>query len=245
MNALGRRALMAGTAVALAAADGALNLARGSQPGPTVEEADAELLAVCAEFHRHHAAVVAMAGDDTAGISAANGARWDAAEVVERIAAVTHAGQAAKAEVALVLLEENSAKSPDGDISLAISVLRDVARPGSLSHTAATLSQPANLDASLLLACADFQLACVEQRRRHVTDAESDAMSDAFYATLARVEALHPTTPAGLRAKVLAARTALMDQIHNFIDKEWREEASPEERVVMDTLQHILDGVAL
>jgi hypothetical protein len=102
-----------------------------------------------------------------------------------------------------------------------------------------------NLDSALILACADFQLACVEQRRRHVTDAESDAMSDAFYATLARVDALHPTTPAGLRAKVLAARTALMDQIHNFIDKDWREEASPEERVVIDTLQHILDGVAL
>jgi hypothetical protein len=98
-------------------------------------------------------------------------------------------------------------------------------------------------DSALLMACADFQLACVEQRRQGVTDAEAEGLTEAFYSTLASVEALTPLTSEGLKAKVLAAHTALMDQIHNFVDMDWREEASPEERVVMDTLQHILDGL--
>jgi hypothetical protein len=99
-------------------------------------------------------------------------------------------------------------------------------------------------DSALLLACADFQLACVEQRRQGVTDAEAEKLAEAFYSTLARVGALTPTTQEGLRAKAMAAHSALMDQIHNFVDQDWRDEASPEERVVMDMLQHVLDGVA-
>ena len=243
MSSLGRRALLAGASIALAAADAALALARDAKTASMTGNIDSPLLSDCAEFHRRHAAMHAVPGHDDTAFSAANRARWDAAEIVEDIAAATHAGQVAKAEVALVLLEENSREGLDGHISVALSALRDVARPGSLPHAAASLTQPPSCDASLLMACADFQLACVEQRRRHVTEDGSDALAEAFYATLARVEALAPVTPEGIKAKALAAQSALLDQIHNVADQEWRDEASPEERVVMDMLQHILDGV--
>ena len=72
-------------------------------PRPTGPDAD--LLNLCAEFHRHHAA--ADAAPDDADLSAVLRQRWDVSDRIEGIQPVTAAGCSAKATIALMLLEEN------------------------------------------------------------------------------------------------------------------------------------------
>jgi hypothetical protein len=89
---------------------------------------DAEVIALCAEFHRQHEVAMALPDHDEDGLDAALGVRHDISDQILGIPAKTQAGQKAKALVALVLIEENQPLDRmDGDMSFAYEALRDVA----------------------------------------------------------------------------------------------------------------------
>ena len=104
---------LAGTASAPERQDSAL-----AQPSP-----DADLLDLCAEFHRHHAA-----GHDDAnsGWEAALQERCKVYIELEGLVPATFAGHFAKARVAVVLLAENQYEefSGDPDARFALATLR-------------------------------------------------------------------------------------------------------------------------
>jgi hypothetical protein len=86
---------------------------------------DAELLGLCAEFHRLHAIV--LTGADGAW-EIAQDQRWGVSDALKLIPAGTAAGRVAKASVALALIRENqNLECMDGDVSMAFSALVDIA----------------------------------------------------------------------------------------------------------------------
>jgi len=93
---------------------------------------DAELLRLCAEFHRLQAAVNAASGG--AALDAAMNARWTITDRIKALVPATAAGHRAKAAVAIVLLREGSVgddgDAADSDVSFAFVVLTDLARSG-------------------------------------------------------------------------------------------------------------------
>jgi hypothetical protein len=91
---------------------------------------DAELIALCADFHRQHQVVLGVGLDDDDGMDVAILARWDISNKIEDIAPVTPTGRKAKAGIALFLLEENygPAGCKEGSsMRLAVAALRDIA----------------------------------------------------------------------------------------------------------------------
>ncbi len=91
---------------ALAALAGLGAIAKAAPASP-----DADLLALCAEFHRHHADALSLpdAGDPDAGARTWEDAiddRWDTLDSIEDMRPVTAEGHRAKAAVALVMMEE-------------------------------------------------------------------------------------------------------------------------------------------
>jgi hypothetical protein len=95
---------------------------------PRRPDPDAEVIALCAEFHRQHEVAMALPDHDEDGLGAALDVRRDISDQILGIPAKTQSGQKAKALVALVLIEENQALDHmDGDMSFAYEALRDVA----------------------------------------------------------------------------------------------------------------------
>jgi hypothetical protein len=80
--------------------------------------------------------------------------------------------------------------------------------------TVPAVAATANPDAELAAACEEAQRWEVERVRgneRGMSDDECDAINDAWIAAFQRVADLPATTPAGLRAKAAALRTAVME----------------------------------
>jgi hypothetical protein len=128
-----RRGLIASGASALLAGAALATTARAAA-GP-VDGLDAELLALCAAFHRQHAAVLAVAagGADAAGdeveLAEALSDRWDLSDRIQDMPVATIAGHRAKASVAVVLLEENRGPDHnDSDAAFAFATLLEIAR---------------------------------------------------------------------------------------------------------------------
>ena len=91
--------------------DAAMNCLTSPAASPTIPQAtgpDADLLNLCAEFHRHHAAASAAPGD--ADLSTVLRQRWDVSDRIEGMQPITAAGRSAKAAIALMLLDEKSEK---------------------------------------------------------------------------------------------------------------------------------------
>ena len=114
-----RRGLLAGAA-ALSAA-GTVAAVPALTTGP-----DAELIALCRQFHHQHAAMEAIPGGrwDELG-DAALEAQANTRDLIEDMPAVTDRGRSAKASVAVVLLVEYG--EPGGAPGFALATLRDVA----------------------------------------------------------------------------------------------------------------------
>jgi hypothetical protein len=93
---------------------------------------DAELIRLCAEFHRLHGAANAAPGDDNAAIEAALDARWETSDAIQRTPAATIDGHRAEASVAIVLLRENNRgdEFSSGDAAFAYATLLDIASNG-------------------------------------------------------------------------------------------------------------------
>jgi hypothetical protein len=109
--------LLAGAAIA-AAAHGEPVAAAGD---------DAELIALCAEFHHQHAAAIAAPIDDDDALTAALDERWKISDEIRDIAATTDAGHRAKAHVALVLMVENEGAEPVDQASIfVLAALQDI-----------------------------------------------------------------------------------------------------------------------
>jgi hypothetical protein len=99
-------------------------------PPLAIVNPDAELIDLCAAFHRQHAIAVATDDQDDDGLESALAVRWGISDQIEQITAVTDAGMKAKAKLAVFLLEEN--RGPDagdesGDLHFAYAALLDVA----------------------------------------------------------------------------------------------------------------------
>jgi hypothetical protein len=121
MNATTRRSALLGSA--LASLIGAPVVAKAVES--SLSNPDAELLDLCAEFHRLHATV--LTGADGAW-EVAQDQRWGVSHALELIPAQTAAGRVAKASVALALIRENqNLECMDGDVSMAFSALVDIA----------------------------------------------------------------------------------------------------------------------
>lgn len=87
---------------------------------------DADLLALCAEFHQLHADVWSLphTGDWTWEDAIAD--RWETSDRIEDMRPATAEGYRAKATIALVLLEEQHGDSGDADVRFALATLRDL-----------------------------------------------------------------------------------------------------------------------
>jgi hypothetical protein len=183
-----RRSLFGSTVVAAVAA----------APHP-----DADLLTLCAEFHRRHAAADAVSDDDD--LAAALRQRWDVSDRIEDMRPITAAGWSAKAAIAFVLLEENRGSDPvDVDARFAAATLRDLAE-GSVQF-----AEP-HPDAELLSACLEFLDADQGLKDAEGRDGDFPApVLDRWYDTLERVTELRASTVEGLRAKVGVAHAAMM-----------------------------------
>lgn len=98
-------------------------------------EPDAELIALCSEFVRLNALVLAtndVLEDADEAWSEVNRLRWDTSDQIQEIVPKTAAGRVAKAKVALDLIRENHGikgdDSPnDGDMCFAYWTLVDIA----------------------------------------------------------------------------------------------------------------------
>ena len=112
---------------------------------------DALLLALCATFHAHQDAAAATAADDDAGLTAAQARGWEVQQRIRDVLPATPAGQAAKAHVALRLLQVTEGPAfPGSALDLAMTTLAEVAGVAPRAAGAA-LPHP---DAELLAACA-------------------------------------------------------------------------------------------
>lgn len=87
---------------------------------------DAELIQLCAEFHRLHADTRSL--PDTGGYTWEDAieARWEVSNEIENIHPATAGGHRAKATIALVLMEEQHGDSGDADIRFTLGTFRDL-----------------------------------------------------------------------------------------------------------------------
>jgi hypothetical protein len=131
-----RRAMLAGGTAALLAGAAAATVAHGAPPGVAgADGPDAELIALCAAFHRQNAAVTTVAdggsyaGGDEADLDDAMAERWDLSDRIQDMPTTTLAGHRAKASVAVVLLRENNGSDEfmSGDDAFAFATLLDIA----------------------------------------------------------------------------------------------------------------------
>jgi hypothetical protein len=125
-----RRRLFASLSATLLAGAAIATAARGA-PGAAMQASggdDAELIALCAEFHHQHAAAIATPIDDDDALTAALDERWKISDEIRDIAATTDAGRRAKAHVALVLMVENEGAEPVDSASVfVLATLQDIA----------------------------------------------------------------------------------------------------------------------
>ena len=127
-----RRGLLAGSTAALLAGAAFVTAARAAPVAAAVATGDdAELLSLCAEFHRVHAAVIAARGSDALQ-EAALDERLDVSDEIQHMPATTLAGHRAKAAVAVVLLRENNGGDlcDSNDVDFAFAALREIAGDG-------------------------------------------------------------------------------------------------------------------
>lgn len=94
-------------------------------PAATVSP-DAELLALCAEFHRHHADALSLPDTGEYSWEGAQAARWAVSDQIEDMRPETAEGHRAKTAIALVLLEEQRGDSGDADVQFVLATLRDM-----------------------------------------------------------------------------------------------------------------------
>ncbi len=114
-----RRALFMAS-IALAATGPAIAIAaEATPPNP-----DAELLALCAEFHQHHADAHSLPETGDSTWEDAQDARWEVSDEIEDMRPATAEGHRAKVTVALVLLEEQHGDDTDSDIQFTLATLR-------------------------------------------------------------------------------------------------------------------------
>ena len=96
-------------------------------PGTGAGGPDAELLAMCIDFHRQNAAAQPMPSNDVDDdLVAAMDRRWEISDEIQNIPATTEAGRIAKALVAVVLLRESNLFS-SGATTFALATLLNIA----------------------------------------------------------------------------------------------------------------------
>lgn len=118
-----RRALFMAS-IALTAAAPAVSASTAVEAAPL--NPDADLLALCAEFHQLHADTRSLPDTGDYTWEDAQEARWDVSDEIEDIRPATAEGHRAKATIALVLMEEQHGDSGDADIRFALTMLRDL-----------------------------------------------------------------------------------------------------------------------
>jgi len=125
---------------------------RTSAGAAVTAEDDAELLTLCAAFHRQHAAALAVGEGDNDGLDQAMIACWQISDRIKSIPITTYAGARAKASVGAVLLDENRGPyhdAGDRDAAFAYAALLDIAGDGhGVSGVAAAAKHSARDDAS-------------------------------------------------------------------------------------------------
>ena len=128
-----RRALLTGSTAALLAGAAAVPVARAVPlPVPAATGDDAELIALCDEFHRLHAAAYApFVEEDEALMETALRWRRAASDQIALIPATTDTGRRAKAAVASAVLDEWGSLETSHAIIFARAVLRDIGGAGS------------------------------------------------------------------------------------------------------------------
>jgi hypothetical protein len=96
-----------------------------TKPDP---DADAELIALCSEFHEVHSAWYARTDHFSDAWEAMGVHRWAISNKLQDIPPQTDSGRLAKARVAFVVLHENVPDSDDRDsvIDLVYAALRDI-----------------------------------------------------------------------------------------------------------------------
>ena len=207
-----RRGLLAGVAVLVPVASTVPLAVLPAAP-------DALLLALCATFHAHQDAAEATASDDDTGLTAAQARGWEVQQRIRDIPPATPAGQAAKAHVAVRLLEVTEGPAwPGGALDLAMTTLAEVAgvapRAAEELRGAAKLPNP---DAELIALCrfdtarsARFDALWADYmdvvRPPAWVRAESDALVTAGHAAENDIANLPAQTMTGLRAKAEALK---------------------------------------
>ena len=99
-------------------------------------------------------------------------------------------------------------------------------------------------DAELLAACEAFHEAYQIRAQTGFSDDEHDRRDDAWYAAMDRVVELPAASQAGRLAKARVAHVALMDVAAVRLSVDWREKASPEQRLALDVLADVIGGAA-
>ena len=210
-----RRRLLTGAAAALTGA-GFAGLVLS--PDPTwgnQSNPDAALLALCARFHALHAEAEATDADTDTALTDALERRQDVQHQIQPIRPTTPDGQAAKARVAMQMLDEAFGPRVAGDfLDFGLTTLAEiagVAPPAAAEDHGVALAEPAAFpDAELLEACAD---ADAVQRRMDVlytgpTRVEDDAERDALLAPLQDEQEPFLEKVCDLRATTLAGHMA-------------------------------------
>jgi hypothetical protein len=211
---LERRGLLAGSTVALLAGAAFVTAARAAPVASAVTTAgdDAELLALCAEFHRVHAAVIAARGYDALQ-EAALDERLDVSGEIQRTPATTLAGHRAKASVAVVLRRENNGGDvcDSSDVDFAFAALLEIAGEPDAANSAA--HGAAGPDAELITLCNRLVAIEAEEAVIFKTVAEEDDQDRALEPTTQEYRQIedkltelgNPTTHAGMRAMARAS----------------------------------------
>ena len=183
--------------------------------GTTFQTPDAALLALCARFHALHAEAEATDADTDTALTDALERRQEVQHQIQPIRPTTPAGQAAKARVAMQMLDEAFGPRVAGDfLDFGLTTLAEiagVAPPAAAEDHGVALAEPAAFpDAELLEACAD---ADAVQRRMDVlytgpTRVEDDAERDALLAPLQDEQEPFLEKVCDLRATTLAGHMA-------------------------------------
>jgi hypothetical protein len=208
-----RRGLLAGSTAALLAGAAFVAAARGAPVASAVATGDdAELLALCAEFHRVHAAVIAARGYDALQ-EAALDERLDVSDEIQQMPATTLSGHRAKASVAVVLLRESNGGdgSNSNDVDFAFDALLEIAGEAHAANSAA--DGAAGPDAELITLCNRLVAIAAEEAVIFKTVAEEDDQDRALEPTIQEYRQIedkltelgNPTTHAGTRAMARAS----------------------------------------
>jgi hypothetical protein len=208
-----RRGLLAGGTAALLAGAAFVTAARAAPVASAMATGDdAELLALCAEFHRVHAVVIAARGDESCQ-EAALDERLDVSDEIQHTPANTLAGHRAKASVAVVLLRENNGGdgSASNDVDFAFAALLEIAGEAHAANSAA--HGAAGPDAELITLCNRLVAIEAEEAIIFKTVVEEDDQDRALEPTTQEYRQIenkltelgNPTTHAGMRAMARAS----------------------------------------